>query len=95
MEINFGYDEMKNFILKGGKYKIANIKCFSPVPRSWSNNWQYTEEEVDMEVSYLIDDIASEKLIFDKSYRKRKDDYYMFTIESSFYREFKIKLLNL
>ena len=44
MEINFGYDEMKNFILKGGKYKIANIKCFSPVPRSWSNNWQYTED---------------------------------------------------
>ena len=46
MEINFGYDEMKNFIMKGGKYKIANIKCFNQVPGNWYNGFRYTEEEV-------------------------------------------------
>ena len=53
------------------------------------------EEEIEIEVAYLTDDIESEKWIFDKAYMKRKEDYYMFTIESVFYREFKSKLLNL
>ena len=94
MEINFGYDEMKNFILKGGKYKIANIKCFSPVPGNWYNGFRYTEEEVYVEVAYLIDDIETEKWLFNGEY-KRKDYLQGRTVESAFYKEMKNKLLNL
>jgi len=96
MEINFGYDEMKNFIIKGGKYKIVNVKCFNQVPGNWYNGFRYTEEEVDMEVAYLINDIETEKWLFDERYyKKRKDDLMMWSIESAFYKEMKNKLLNL
>jgi hypothetical protein len=95
MNISFDYNEMKNFILKTGKYKIVNVKCFNLIPGSWINRFTYQEEEIEIEVAYLTDDIESEKWIFDKAYMKRKEDYYMFTIESVFYREFKSKLLNL
>jgi hypothetical protein len=95
MEFNFGYDEMKNFILKTGKYKIVNVKCFIQAPGSWSNAFRTIEEEVDMEVAYLIDDIETEKWIFDERYRKRKDELMRWSIESVFYREFKSKILDL
>ena len=95
MEINFGYDEMKNFIMKGGKYKITNVKCFNQVPGNWYNGFRYTEEEVYMEVAYLIDDIETEKWLFDERYMKRKDELRRWSIESVFYIEFKSKLLNL
>ena len=94
MEINFGYDEMKNFIMKGGKYKIANIKCFNQVSGNWYNGFRYTEEEVYMEVAYLIDDIETEKWLFNGEY-KRKDYLQGRTVESAFYKEMKNKLLNL
>jgi glycerophosphoryl diester phosphodiesterase len=93
MNISFDYNEMKNFISHTGKYKIVNIKTYILVPGNWYE--RYREEEVDMEVAYLIDDIESEKWIFEERYRRRKDDYYMFTIESTFYREYKSKILNL
>jgi hypothetical protein len=92
MNISFDYNEMKNFISHTGKYKIVNIKTYILVPGNWYE--RYREEEVDMEVAYLIDDIESEKWIFEERYRRRKDDYYMFTIESTFYREYKSKILN-
>jgi hypothetical protein len=95
MEINFGYDEMKNFILKDGKYKIVTVKCFIPVPSNWYNQFRREEEEVDMEVAYLIDDIETEKWLFDERYMKRKDELRRWYIESAFYIEFKSKLLNL
>ena len=94
MEINFGYDEMKNFIMKGGKYKIANVKCFNQVSGNWYNGFRYTEEEVYMEVAYLIDDIETEKWLFNGEY-KRKDYLQGRTVESAFYKEMKNKLLNL
>ena len=94
MDINFGYDEMKNFIMKGGKYKIANIKCFNQVSGNWYNGFRYTEEEVYMEVAYLIDDIETEKWLFNGEY-KRKDILQGRTVESAFYKEMKNKLLNL
>ena len=94
MEINFGYDEMKNFIMKGGKYKIANIKCFNQVSGNWYNGFRYTEEEVYMEVAYLIDDIETEKWLFNGEY-KRKDILQGRNVESAFYKEMKNKLLNL
>ncbi len=94
MEINFGYDEMKNFIIKGGKYKIANVKCFSWVYPNPSNNWQYTEEEEFIEVAYQIDDIASEEWLCNGE-NKRKDSLMMWNVESAFYKEMKNKLLNL
>ena len=95
MNISFDYNEMKNFISHTGKYKIVNVKCFIQVPSSWYNQFRREEEEVDTEVAYLIDDIETEKWIFDERYRKRKDELMMWSIESVFYREFKSKILNL
>ena len=94
MEFNFGYDEMKNFIIKGGKYKIANVKCFSWIYPNPSNNWQYTEEEEFIEVAYQIDDIASEEWLCNGE-NKRKDSLMMWNVEFAFYKEMKNKLLNL
>lgn len=94
MEINFGYDEMKNFIIKGGKYKIANVKCFNWIYPNPSNNWQYTEEEEFIEVAYQIDDIASEEWLCNGE-NKRKDSLMMWNVEFAFYKEMKNKLLNL
>jgi hypothetical protein len=95
MNISFDYNEMKNFISHTGKYKIVNVKCFIQAPGSWSNAFRTIEEEVDMEVAYLIDDIETEKWIFDERYRKRKDELMRWSIESVFYREFKSKILDL
>ncbi len=95
MNVSFDYNEMKNFISHTGKYKIVNVKCFIQVPSSWYNQFRREEEEVDMEVSYLIDDIETEKWIFDERYRKRKDELMRWSIESVFYREYKSKILNL
>jgi hypothetical protein len=86
---------MKNFISHTGKYKIVNVKCFIQVPSSWYNQFRREEEEVEMEVTYLIDDIETEKWIFDERYRKRKDELMRWSIESVFYREFKSKILDL
>jgi hypothetical protein len=94
MEINFGYDEMKNFIIKSGKYKIVNVKCFSWIYPNPSNNWQYTEEEEFIEVAYQIGDIASEEWLCNGE-NKRKDSLMMWDFESAFYKEMKNKLLNL
>ena len=95
MNISFDYNEMKNFISHTGKYKIVNVKCFIQVSSSWYNQFRREEEEVDMEVAYLIDDIETEKWIFDERYRKRKDELMGRSIESVFYREYKSKILNL
>ena len=95
MNISFDYNEMKNFISHTGKYKIVNVKCFILVAGSWYNQFRRGEEEVDMEVAYLIDDIETEKWIFDERYMKTKDGLRMWSIESVFYREFKSKILNL
>ena len=95
MNVSFDYNEMKNFISHTGKYKIVNVKCFIQVPSSWYNQFRREEEEVDMEVAYLIDDIETEKWIFDERYRKRKDELMRWSIESAFYIEFKSKILNL
>ena len=49
-----------------------------------------------MEVAYLLDDIETEKFIFDGyRYRIRKDELMRWSIESVFYREFKSKILDL
>jgi hypothetical protein len=95
MNISFDYNEKKNFISHTGKYKIVNVKCFIQAPGSWSNGFRNIEEEVDAEVAYLIDDIETEKWIFEERYRKRKDELMMWSIESVFYREFKSKILDL
>jgi hypothetical protein len=95
MNISFDYNEMKNFISHTGKYKIVNVKCFILVPSSWYNQFRREEEEVVMEVAYLIDDIETEKWIFEERYRKRKDELMGWSIESVFYREFKSKILDL
>ncbi len=94
MNISFDYNEMKNFISHTGKYKIVNVKCFIQLPSNWYSQIR-REEEVDMEVAYLIDDIETEKWIFDEKYRKRKDELMWWSIESVFYREFKSKIIDL
>jgi hypothetical protein len=45
-------------------------------------------------VAYLIDDIETEKWLFNGEY-KRKDYLQGRTVESAFYKEMKNKLLNL
>jgi len=95
MNISFDYNEMKNFISHTGKYKIVNVKCFVLLPSNWYNQFRREEEETILEVAYLIDDIETEKWIFDERYRKRKDELMMWSIESVFYREFKSKILDL
>ena len=95
MNISFDYNEMKNFISHTGKYKIVNVKCFIVVAGNWYNQFRREEEEVDMEVAYLIDDIETEKWIFDERYMKRKDELMRWSIESTFYTEYKSKILNL
>ena len=86
---------MKNFISHTGKYKIVNVKCFILAPGSWYNQFIREEEETILEVAYLIDDIETEKWIFDERYRKREDELMGWSIESVFYREYKSKILNL
>ena len=97
MEFNFGYDEMKNFIIKSGKYKIVNVKCWYFPPRNWSNNFQLVQEEDYMEVAYLIDDIETEKWLLDNTLTsdKRKDYLTSYSINGVFYKEMRNKLLNL
>jgi hypothetical protein len=95
MNISFDYNEMKNFILHTGKYKIVNVKCFVLLSSNWYNQFRREEAETILEVAYLIDDIDTEKWIFDERYRKRKDELMMWSIESVFYREYKSKILNL
>ena len=95
MDISFDYNEKKNFISHTGKYKIVNVKCFVLVSSKWYNQFRREEEETILEVAYLIDDIETEKWIFDERYRKRKDELMMWSIESVFYREFKSKILDL
>jgi hypothetical protein len=95
MNISFDYNEMKNFISHTGKYKIVNVKCFIQVPSNWYNQFRREEEEVNMEVAYLIDDIETEKFIFEERYRKRKDELMRWSIESAFYTEYKSKILDL
>ena len=93
MNISFDYNEMKNFISHTGKYKIVNVKCLIQAPGSWYNGFRNVEEETIFEVAYLIDDIESEKWIFDERYRKTKDELFGWSIESVFYREYKSKIL--
>jgi hypothetical protein len=86
VKLDFGDDEMKNFILKTGKYKIAFIKC------STGNFFMPTEEII--EVVYPIDDIETEKWIMSVGVQPR----YVFdhlSILSVFCRELRSKLLNL
>jgi hypothetical protein len=93
MQLDFTNDEMRNFILKTGKYKITNVKCFNPVPGNWYNGFRYTEEEVYVEVAYLIDDIETEKWLFNSEYKRK--DILEGKIEWAFRTEMKNKLLNL
>ena len=95
MEFNFGYDEMKNFIIKSGKYKIVNVKCWYFPPRNWSNSFQLVQEEDYMEVAYLIDDIETEKWIMSGNKYTREFIDKDLLISDVFEREFKSKLLNL
>ena len=94
MDISFDYNEMKNFILHTGKYKIVNVKCSIQTRNSWYNQFR-EEDEVNVEVAYLIDDIETEKWIFDEGKRKWKDDLWEWHIERVFYREYKSKILDL
>jgi hypothetical protein len=88
---------MKNFISHTGKYKIVNVKCFIQVPSNWYNQFRREEEEVDMEVAYLIDDIETEKWLLDNTLtsEKRKDYLTSYSINGVFYKEMRNKLLNL
>jgi hypothetical protein len=86
VKLDFGDDEMKNFILKTGKYKITTAKCMG------GNFFMPTEEII--EVAYPIDDTETEKWIMSIG----AQPVYIFdhlSILSVFCRELRSKLLNL
>lgn len=86
VKLDFTDDEMRNFILKTGKYKITNVKCLS---------WSFLQgTEAIIEVAYPIDDIETENWIMSVGVKPT----YVFghlTILNVFQREFKNKILNL
>jgi len=86
VKLDFTDDEMRNFILKTGKYKIINVKCLS---------WSFLQGgETIIEVAYPIDDIETENWIMSVGVKPA----YVFdhlTILNVFQREFKNKILNL
>ena len=86
VKLDFGNDEMKNFILKTGKYKITTAKCMG-------GNFFMPKEEI-IEVAYPIDDTETEKWIISAGVQP----VYIFdhlSILSVFCRELRSKLLNL
>jgi hypothetical protein len=84
-KLDFTNDEMKNFILKTGKYKTTSVKALG--------GSIFRPAEQIIEVAYLIDDIETEKWIM--SGNKYEYDLKNFFISDVFEREFKSKLLNL
>ena len=86
VKLDFGDDEMKNFILKTGKYKITTAKCMG------GNFFMPTEEII--EVAYPIDDIETENWIMSVGV-KPAHVFDHLTILNVFHREFKNKILNL
>lgn len=86
VKLDFTDDEMRNFILKTGKYKITNVKCLS---------WSFLQgEEAIIEVAYPIDDIETENWIMSVGV-KPTHVFGHLTILNVFQREFKNKILNL
>ena len=86
MQLDFTNDEMKNFILKTGKYKITNVKCLT---------YGFLQGgEVIIEVAYPIDDTETENWIMSIGVQPIHIFDHL-SILSVFYREFKSKLLNL
>jgi len=84
-KLDFTNDEMKNFILKTGKYKTTSVKVLG--------GSIFRPAEQIIEVAYLIDDIETEKWIM--SGNKYEYDLKNFFISDVFEREFRSKLLNL
>ena len=86
MNISFDYNEMKNFILHTGKYKITNVKSLS---------WSFLQgTETIIEVAYPIDDIETENWIMSVDV-KPTHVFDHLTILSVFEKEFKSKILDL
>ena len=88
VKLDFTDDEMKNFILKTGKYKVISVNSLDGVP--WYGEWEET-----VEVAYLIDDIETEKWIMSGNKYTREFIDKNLLISDVFEREFKSKLLNL
>lgn len=86
VKLDFGNDEMKNFILKTGKYKITAAKCMG------GNFFIPTEELI--EVVYPIDDVETEKWIMSVGVQPIHVFEHL-SILSVFCRELRSKLLNL
>ena len=88
VKLDFIDDEMKNFILKTGKYKVISVNSLDGVP--WYGEWEET-----VEVAYLIDDNETEKWIISGNKYTREFIDKDLLISDVFEREFKSKLLNL
>ena len=86
VKLDFTDDEMKNFILKTGKYKVTTAKCMG-------GNFFLPTEEI-IEVAYPIDDTETENWIMSIG----EQPIYVFdhlSILGVFHRDLKSKLLNL
>jgi hypothetical protein len=87
VKLDFTNDEMKNFILKTGKYKVISVNGLS--------GGIFEEWEETIEVAYLIDDIETEKWIMSGNKYIGEFQLKNLLISDIFEREFKSKLLNL
>ena len=86
VKLDFTDDEMKNFILKTGKYKVTTAKCLA------GNIFRPIEQII--EVVYPIDDIETEKWIMSVGAQPAFVFDHL-SILSVFHSELKNKLLNL
>jgi len=85
-KLEFGEDEMKNFLLKTGKYKIVSVKC------QLADFWSVVEGSV--EVAYPIGDTETENWIMNAGIQPKYVFDYL-SISGVFSKEIKSKLLNL
>lgn len=85
-KLDFGDDEMRDFLLKTGKYKIISVKCL--VADFWFSS------EGSVEVAYPIGDTETENWIMSVGTQPIHVFEHL-SISCVFNREFKTKLLNL
>jgi len=87
IKLDFTDDEMKDYLLRTGKYKITSVKCMA------SDGWLFSISESSVEVAYPIGDNETEDWLMNIGVPPiyEFDDLRISTV---FTKEIKTKLLN-
>lgn len=88
VKLDFTDDEMKDYLLKTGKYKITSVKCMI------SNGW-FSVSESSVEVAYPIGDTETEDWLMNIGGVPPIYVFDYLSISGVFTKEIKTKLLNL